>query len=120
MPWSTSESSWEAGKWRPAFWKPHRSWKSSATWSLGWLHLWQGEVASEKLAALRKEAGAETPEDCKGLAARNPDAAFLEGKVATAKYFMGRILPLVSGKVAGLKQKETSPLDMSEEAFGAI
>jgi len=84
---------------------------------LGWFHLWQAEVACAKLATLHREAGAKSVEERKALPSRNPEAAFLEGKIATAKFFMGRLLPLVSGKVNGLKSKETSPLDIPDEGF---
>ncbi len=84
---------------------------------LGWLHLWQAEVACAKLAKIREEAGAGSEEEQKALAARNPEAAFLEGKIATAKFYMGRLLPLVAGKVDGLKRKETSPLEIPDEGF---
>jgi hypothetical protein len=84
---------------------------------LGWLHLWQAEVACAKLAKIREEAGAGSEEEQNSLAARNPEAAFLEGKIATAKFYMGRLLPLVAGKVDGLKRKETSPLEIPDEGF---
>jgi len=84
---------------------------------LGWLHLWQAEVACDKLARVRREAGAESPEDRKALASRNPEAAFLEGKIAAAKHYVGRLLPQVAGKVAGLKNQETAALDIPDEGF---
>jgi len=84
---------------------------------LGWLFLWQAEVAHGKLEEICKEAGAQSPEDRKALAQRNPDAAFLEGKIATAKFYLGRLLPAVAGKVEALKMKETSPLDIPDQGF---
>ncbi len=84
---------------------------------LGWLHLWQAETACGKLAKILDEAGAQSLEDRKALAGRNPEAAFLEGKIAGAKFFIGRMLPLVAGKVDGLKRKEMSPMDIPDEGF---
>jgi len=84
---------------------------------LGWLYLWQAEVAHDKLEELWKETGADSPEDRKALAQRNPDAAYLEGKVTTARFYMGRLLPAVAGKVEALKRKETAPLEMPDEGF---
>ena len=84
---------------------------------LGWLHLWQAEIALEKLDPLYGQAGAKTAEDRAGLVATNPEAAYLEGKVATARYYIGRLLPAVAGKVDALKRKETAPLEIPDAAF---
>jgi hypothetical protein len=84
---------------------------------LGWFHLWQAEVACGKLARIRDEAGAGGPEERLALAARNPEAAFLEGKIACAQHYMGRLLPLVSGKVEGLKRAETASLRIPDGGF---
>ena len=84
---------------------------------LGWFHLWQAEVADAKLSAIHEEAGVKSADERAALAARNPEAAFLAGKIATARFYMGRILPQVSGKVDGLRRKETSPLEIPEEGF---
>jgi alkylation response protein AidB-like acyl-CoA dehydrogenase len=84
---------------------------------LGWFHLWQAEVALRKLEKLYGSAGANTGEERAALVQKNPDAAYLEGKVSTAKYYIGRLLPIVGGKVEAIKQKETAPLDIPDAAF---
>ncbi len=87
---------------------------------LGWLLLWQAEIASGKLQALWDEAGAASDEERKALADRNPDAAFLLGKLASARYFIGRILPIVAGKVEALKSKDEGggvALEIPEPSF---
>jgi hypothetical protein len=84
---------------------------------LGWLHLWQAEIALGKAEKIYREAGAGTKESQRGLAEKNPDAAYLEGKIASAKYYIGRLLPIVAGKVEALKNKETSPLEIPEVSF---
>jgi len=84
---------------------------------LGWFHLWQFEVVLKQYSQLCQEAGVQTPEDHAALVKKNPEAAFLQGKLTTAKYYITRLLPIVSGKVEGLKQKETAPIDMPEESF---
>ena len=48
---------------------------------------------------------------------KNPEAAYLEGKITTAKYYIGRLLPIVAGKVEAIKAKETSPLDIPDSGF---
>ena len=84
---------------------------------LGWFHLWQAEVAHERLSAALGEAGATSEEDRKALVRKNPEVAFLDGKIRSARYYIGRLLPAVQGKVAGLKNVETSPLELLDEAF---
>jgi hypothetical protein len=84
---------------------------------LGWLHLWQAEVALGKVEKVYREAGAKTKESQRELVGRNPDAAYLEGKIASAKYYIGRLLPIVAGKVEALKNKEISPLEIPEASF---
>ncbi len=84
---------------------------------LGWLHLWQAEVAHKKYTQLCEEAGATTPEGRQALIKQNPDVAFLHGKLTTAKFYIFRLLPLVRGKVDCLKRQETAPLEMPEECF---
>ena len=84
---------------------------------LGWLHLWQAEIALGKMEALCREAGVQNREDRQALVKRNPEAAFLEGKLASSKFYLGRMLPVVGGKVDALKRKETSPLDIPDESF---
>jgi hypothetical protein len=84
---------------------------------LGWFHLWQAEIALAKVEKVYEEAGAKTKEEQAGLVDKNPDAAYLEGKVATARFYIGRLLPIVAGKVEAIKKKETAPLEIPDAAF---
>ncbi len=84
---------------------------------LGWLHLWQAEIACGRAGGMYEEAGASTREAQADLVEKNPEAAFLEGKIATARFYIGRLLPIVAGKVEAIKRKETSPLEIPDAAF---
>jgi len=84
---------------------------------LGWLWLWQAEIAHRTLAPLWAEANAQSATDRRTLVEKSPETAFLHGKLVTARYYILRLLPPVEGKVAALKVKETSPLDMPEICF---
>ncbi len=79
---------------------------------LGWLWLWQAEIASERYGELAKQAA-----DEKTLIEQNPQAAFLRGKLAAARFYIGRLLPVVESKVAALKRTELSPLEIPEACF---
>ena len=84
---------------------------------LGWLHLWQAEIALGKVEKVYEEVGANTKEEQAGLAEKNPEAAYLAGKVASARFYIGRLLPIVAGKVEAIKKKETAPLEIPDAAF---
>lgn len=85
---------------------------------LGWLHLWQTQVGDKKLEKLYLEAGASDTQERSELAARNPEVAFLSGKLAASRFYIGRLLPVVKGKVEALKRRETAPLEIGEVSFG--
>ena len=70
---------------------------------LGWMHLWQATIALEKLEALA-DGGIEK--------------TFYMGKVATAKFFIGTILPITQGKLASIQRCERAAIDIPEEAIG--
>lgn len=62
---------------------------------LAWLLLWEAGVAKEKLDKVSGEAGVD-PED--GLALgqlikSNIDAAFCDGKIKSARYYVKHVLP---------------------------
>ena len=84
---------------------------------LGWLHLWQSGIVDEKLNKMYCDAGATDPAAHKKVHQQNPEAAFLYGKDAASRFYIGRLLPIVKGKVEALKQKETSPLEIDEISF---
>jgi len=84
---------------------------------LGWLLLWQAEIAHAAYGKILEESGANSPEKEAAVIERNPQAAFLKGKLATARFYIGRLLPVTEGKVAALKRTETAPLDIPDASF---
>jgi alkylation response protein AidB-like acyl-CoA dehydrogenase len=66
----------------------------------GWALLEHALVAKAKLAAL----GGVDPRT-------NPDAAFLDGKIKTARYFISRTLPLSVGKFQIIRTSDRTPLE---------
>lgn len=65
---------------------------------LGWMFIWQALKAHGKLA----EGG---------------DRQFYAGKITTAKFYIGSLLPAVYGKTGALKEFDRSFLEMGEEVF---
>ena len=84
---------------------------------LGWLLLWQAEIAQRRYDEFCKDGNVRGGEDEKALIARNPDAAFLRGKIGVARFYIGRLLPIVESKVAALKRNETAPIEIPDLCF---
>jgi len=84
---------------------------------LGWMFLWQARVAYDKLQGIFKDRGALDKASQDKLIEDNPDAAFLSSKIATAKYYIGALLPVVEGKITVIKKNDNSFLAMGEFLF---
>jgi hypothetical protein len=69
---------------------------------LAWLHLWRATVAA---AALEKGA-------------KKKDAAFYEGQIKSAEFFIHTILPVTNGKMKAILETNGAIVDISEAAFG--
>jgi len=68
---------------------------------LGWLFLWQARAARERLAISQKQFNTHNDEA--------PDYfnnAFYTGKIVTAKYYLGTLLPLVTGKFEAIRKND--------------
>jgi hypothetical protein len=67
-----------------------------------WLLLWRATIATQNL-----EKGA-----------RKKDAAFFEGQLKSAEFFVHSILPVTLGKMDVILTAGSSAVDISEDAFG--
>lgn len=85
---------------------------------LGWMHLWQLDIAVERLEALYKSKNAASADARKKLVNENKEAAFYSGKISSARYFLSKILPLVEAKVKIIKVNDYPALEIEETAFG--
>jgi alkylation response protein AidB-like acyl-CoA dehydrogenase len=77
----------------------------------GWMLLWQANIAEKKLAEIVGDG------DRKAVVAENNEAAFLDGKINSAHFFIGSELPKVDGKVAALLADETAALEIEGVSF---
>ena len=71
---------------------------------LAWMLLWRAVVASEKLAGKT----------------RKKDAAFYEGQIKTAEFFIQTELPLTVGKMESIKGGCAAAIEISDDGFGGI
>ena len=67
---------------------------------MAWFELWRAAIAAPKIEKAKKK-----------------DAAFYQGQVKTAEYFIDFVLPVTLGKMNGLTSGVTAIIDMPEEAF---
>ena len=69
---------------------------------LAWLHLWRATVAATAL-----EKGA-----------KKKDAAFYEGQLKSAEFFIHTILPVTNGRMKAILETNGAIVDIPEAAFG--
>jgi hypothetical protein len=90
---------------------------------VGWLLLWEAGVAAEKLEAICRENGVEPGDlfklyEVHELLKTNGDAAFYQGKIAAAKYFIRHILPEVDAAAQAIRSEDVSVMEIADESFG--
>jgi alkylation response protein AidB-like acyl-CoA dehydrogenase len=69
---------------------------------MAWLLLWRATIAAEKL----------------DNGAKKKDAAFYEGQLKSAAFFINCLLPTTLGKMNGILATGTEAVDISEDSFG--
>jgi len=87
--------------------------------SLAWLHLWMAGIAEEKLQGIYKAKGID-PTDKKAI--RNlpnddKEAAFYQGKVYGAEYYIKNILPEAKSYVEAIKKEDMSLMNIHDASF---
>jgi alkylation response protein AidB-like acyl-CoA dehydrogenase len=82
---------------------------------MAWMLLWRAMVALPRLDALVDNA---TGEIRARLIEKNKQAAFYEGQLQTAAYFINGMLPITLGKMQAIQAKEPAVVTMPESAFG--
>lgn len=85
--------------------------------AVGFMLLWQAEIADGKLEEIYRNAAADTQEKQARIAVENADASFYCGKVASARFFANTFLSLAGGKAKAIMSGERSAVDLPVEAF---
>lgn len=86
---------------------------------VGWLLFWQAGIATQRL----KGIFADFHIDPGDVAARNEflsqnkDAAFLDGKIHSARFFIKNVLPQVDGVAAAIKNEDLSLMGIQNNGF---
>jgi hypothetical protein len=71
---------------------------------MAWMLLWRASIAQEKLEQ----------------SAKKKDAAFYEGQVKSAEFFIRGILPLTDGKLAAIRGAVPAAVEIPEAGFGGL
>jgi alkylation response protein AidB-like acyl-CoA dehydrogenase len=82
---------------------------------MAWMLLWRASVAVPQLERLvGPAAGEERRRKIEG----HKHAAFYEGQVQTARYFINSLLPITMGKMTAILAADSAVVDIPEAAFG--
>jgi hypothetical protein len=84
---------------------------------IAWFLLWGALIADENLRKLFKAKNIRSKNRVSFIK-ENSEAAFLDGKVQSAKFFIGNILPITGGKLEAVKWGDRSAWEIAEESFG--
>jgi alkylation response protein AidB-like acyl-CoA dehydrogenase len=82
---------------------------------VAWMLLWRASIAAP---GLQKAAGSLDPSARRQAAAASKEAAFYEGQIQSASYFINAILPVALGRMAAIQSGEPAVVQMPEAGFG--
>ncbi|HOO45095.1 MAG TPA: acyl-CoA dehydrogenase [Deltaproteobacteria bacterium] len=84
-----------------------------------WLLLCEAAIARDKLKDLCSFKGVNQsdPAGLAGFIKVNKDAAFYDGKIKTARYFIKNVLPEIDGTVKAIRSEDISIMEMANESF---
>ncbi|OFX20280.1 MAG: hypothetical protein A2V77_16925 [Anaeromyxobacter sp. RBG_16_69_14] len=86
---------------------------------VGWMLLWQAGIAAKRLAAIFKENGIDGGDLARRneFLSRDKDAAFYDGKLHSARFFIKNILPEVDGVATAIRNEDLSSMAVHENSF---
>jgi len=83
---------------------------------MAWMHLWRATLAVPKLNDL---VGGLTGPSREKKIGKNKEAAFYDGQLQTATYFINAILPVTMGKMDAIAATDNSVVSIHETSFGS-
>lgn len=86
---------------------------------VAWLLFWQAGIAAKRLAAIAKgrDINFRDADARNELLSQNKDAAFYDGKVHSARFFIKNVLPQVDGIAAAIKSEDLSLMTIHNNSF---
>ncbi len=82
---------------------------------MAWMLLWRAAVAVPRLEKL---AGSADEEAIQSKVAKNKDAAFYDGQLKAAEFFISSMLPVTMGKMNAIAAPHPAAIDIHEKSFG--
>jgi len=83
--------------------------------TLAWMHLSRALMASLKLKILKQKRSITSIIQSVNS---NKEAAFYDGQLKSAQYFIGAILPITIGKINAIKNTNGAAIEINENSFG--
>jgi alkylation response protein AidB-like acyl-CoA dehydrogenase len=86
---------------------------------LGWMLFWQAGIAARSLDGICQESGVDPKDDARRseLLNSNKQAAFYDGKLNAARFFIKNVLPQVDALAAAIKSEDLSSMAIHEAGF---
>jgi hypothetical protein len=86
---------------------------------LAWLLLWQAGIAVKRRAAIFRENHIDPLEPAKAneFLGKNKEAAFYDGKVYSARYFIKNVLPRVDSIACAIRSEDLSLMSVHDDGF---
>jgi alkylation response protein AidB-like acyl-CoA dehydrogenase len=87
--------------------------------TLGWLLFWQAGCAAGKLADTLKQTAVDPADAASATAfiAKNGNAAYYDGKIKAARYYIKHCLPQADALAAAIQSKDLSMMDIPNTGF---
>jgi alkylation response protein AidB-like acyl-CoA dehydrogenase len=83
--------------------------------TMAWMHLWRTTKAWPKLEKL---VGGTDPEKTRAKVHGNKDAAFYDGQIKTAEFYIHTLLPTTVGKMNAIMAGNPAAIEIHETSFG--
>lgn len=84
---------------------------------MGFLLLWQAHIADRRLRGIFEEHNANDRKARDAVVANNRSAAFYQGKIASARFFINQTLTLAPGKAKAIMNSDVSALEITDDGF---
>ena len=84
---------------------------------MAWMLLWRAVVAAPKLEKIIGGANDEKKND---LIEKDKQAAFYDGQIKGARYFIRSVLPVALGRLTAARNADDAVLKISERGFGGL
>ena len=84
---------------------------------MGWMLLWRAAASSPKLEKIID--GLDDEKKAEKLD-KDKNAAFYDGQIQSARYFINAVLPIALGRLAAVRAGEDAVLKITERGFGGV